>query len=561
MHSGRRLALSSTRSGRLSRASAGLPVLPTRHLRATPPAQIGPLLAGIGVAAVAYGTKLLLDAAKSGQAQEMMRSAAASVQQATEAARARGQQAANAAAAAAEAARSTQQHEPRSTGRRATPKSRSERAAEAAGASAARAEQSPDSYFTTDTMGIDPGQGAQAWSGACAAILDGGEPRVVENEQGFRSTPSLVSFADGGEVLVGQPAKRMLFARGATPVFQHAQLLGLRFDSVECKQLLDSGHLGSLEVCAAEDGEEGDSTAVRVHGVVHTPEELTARVLGSLKQSAEAALGNRVVYSAVVGAPVLATERTRAALLAAGKRAGLKNIDLLDTPVAVARAAELELANELSRAKTIGVYELGGQSFSFSVLSRSAVSAGWAVRGAERLPLLGSEKMNLALVDDLVKDFQAEHGIDLAADHLALQRLHEAAEAATLELCSAPSASISLPFITADVSGPKHLERSLSRAHFEALVEPTLLGSLPACEAALRDAEVTTADLEAVVVAGGAARLAAVQRSVEQFFGSDAEGRPLPSPPLVLTTSRPEEAVSLGAAAHAQALQADQYGG
>ena len=502
-----------------------------RSLRATPPKEVGPLIAGIGVAVMAYGAKLLMEAARSGQAQEAMQRAAESVR---------------AGAAAASSAASS-----------ATTSARRRTASSAAASEEEQRHGSPiDSYFTTDVMGVDLGQGAKAWSGACAAIVERGDARVVENAQGQRATPSMVAFTDGGELLVGQPAKKLLFARGATPIAVHTQLLGLAHDSDVLRQLLHAGLLGALDV-VADGSDSADARAVfRVHGVHHRPEELTARVLGSLKDAAESALGNRKILSAVAGAPVLATDATREAIVAAGRRAGLSHIDLIDVPVAGACAAADELP-QLGGARKIGVYDLGGASFSFSVLERTDGGAhglgevgdvGWRVLGASRRPLLGGEGFDVAIVDHLVSSFRQEHSIDLSVDHLALQRLHEAAETAKLELSTAHQAAISLPFITADASGPKHLEMSLGRARFHTLIEPLLLQSTPACEEALANAGVGKGALDAVLLIGGSARVEAVAEHAASVLGAPT-----------LRMARPEEAVALGAATVAQGLQEREF--
>jgi len=260
---------------------------------------------------------------------------------------------------------------------------------------------------------------------------------------------------------------------------------------------------------------------------------------------------------------VLASERTREALVTAGKRAGLHRVELLEEPVAAALSAELEIGAALESVTRLGVYDLGGQVFSFSILERiesapltdadvaPAVSAGWAVLGARRQSLLGSEQFDDAIVRWLVRGFEEEHGLDLSADYLALQRLYEAAESAKLELSSSGGvAAISLPFITADASGPKHLDAALSRAKLESLLQPTLAQTTAACDEALRDAAVRASDLDAVLLIGGSARSSAVEEHVASQFGR----RPI-------RISRPEEAVALGAAVHAQRLQAQQYGG
>lgn len=495
-----------------------------RALRTSAPKEVGPLIAGIGIAAVAYGTKLLVEAAQSGRAQQVVSQAAEAVRDAASAAQQRS-------ASAAASGRKPDAAEPDEAQRRS----------------------SVNAYFTTDVMGVDLGEGAKAWSGASAAIVDSRSARVVENEQGMRATPSLVAFTESGDILVGQPAKKLLFARGATPVTGFSQMLGLRFDSQEFVELRDAGAFGKLEVIA--DTRERDisddvdansrAAAIRVHGLMHRPEELSSRVLGSLKGSAEAALGNRVVLSAVIAAPVCASVSTRNAIIAAGKRAGLRRVELIDAPVAGACAASLELPT-MTDVANLGVYELGGRGFSFSVLERSSASSpGWSVRAARRHTLLGSESFDLAIVDWLAASFQAEHGIDLSKDHLALQRLHEAAESAKLELCSAPQASVSLPFITADAEGPKHLDTSLTRAKLDELIEPVLQHSLTEVDKTLGDAGMHMTGLDGVLLVGGAARLA----SVADLVTRHANGVP------VHRTDRPEEVIALGAAVYAQELQ------
>lgn len=521
----------------------------TRHLRATAPKEVGPLIAGLGVAAMAYGAKLLVEGVQSGKVQEAMKQAADGVSKAASGAASAASSAAASASAAAGSAVNTKQQQPKQpTWKRASPQQQQQRAKE----QQAGGQQQPsdlDAYFTTDVMGVELGEGATAWSGATVAILEAGAPKVIENEQGMRSTPSVVAFTDGGEVLVGQPAKKLLFSNRATPVSAHVLLLGLDADSPELQVLRDGGALGDLEVGAGEGG--SNAAVVKVHSVSHTPEELSSRVLGSLKESAESALGNRSVLSAVLAAPVAASERTRDALVAASKLAGLSRVVLLESAVAGACAASLELS-ELAQCQKLGVYELGGRSFSFSVLQRNGGGGGadaaaeWEVVTAQREVLLGSEAFDAAVVEHLVDGFQQEQGIDLSADHLALQRLHEATESAKLELCKEAAASISLPFITADATGPKHLETTLSRAKFESLIEPTLKRTSPIVAAVLSEAGLTKDDLHAVLLLGGSARLAAVEAHAQSLF----EGRP------TLRTDRPEEAVALGAAAYAQRLQA-----
>lgn len=489
---------------------------------------IGPLMAGIGVAGMLYGTKMLLELA----------SGAAAKRPTT------GDDGPTRASSEPEDARSSGFSSPSSDGMRPA-----------------------ESYFTTSAMGIDLGHGAKEWSGACAAIVSGGGVRVVENEQGSRCTPNAIAFTDSGEVVVGQPAKNLLFSRSAKTVVGHGLLHGVEYGSAECDELLAAG-LFPFEVTADA---QTNAALVRVHSVSHAPEAMSARMLSQLKASSEEALGGSIsILSAVIGSPVLATEPTRDALLAAGKRAGLHRVELIDEPVAAALAAELEIGS-LASARRLGVYDLGGRSFSFSVLERQGGSAaagergsgaaaeeagegsvaGWSVLAARRRTLLGGESFDDALVESLVEGFKEEHGIDLTHDPLALQRLHEAAEGAKVELSSSSGmAAISLPFITADASGPKHMDVTISRAKFDALAQPTLKQTSSVSEEALRAASLRPSDLDAILLTGGSARLSAVVDHAAALFGR--------SP---LRTARPEEAIALGAAVHAQHLQALQYGG
>jgi len=503
-----------TRGARNSVAAANS--LHTRLLRTSRPTEVGPLVAGVGVAAVLYGAKLLLDVAGNPEVQDGTRRAASNTG---------------------------------SNDADAKPGGRA--AAASASTATASSTRSLESYFTTDVMGVDLGHGAKEWSGACAAVVSGGALRIVESEQGSRMMPNAVAFTVSGDVLVGQPAKNLLFSRNAKSVVGHQLLHGIQHGSAEADVL---GSAGGLPYELVADPATG-LVLVQVHGIGHKPEELSGRVLSLLRGSAEAALGGgRSVLSAVVGAPVGASDATRAALVAAGKCAGLHRVELLDEAVAGAYAAERELEASVGpEVRRLGVYALGGKAFSFSVLERTATEtgsaeAGWRVLAAQRTPLLGGERFDEAVVEYLVTSFEEEHGIDLSRDHLALQRLHEAAEAAKLELSSALSASISLPFITADAHGPKHMELALSRAKFDGLVEPTLNESLGACDAVLSEAALQPSDLDAILLLGGTARTAVVEATAARHFGQ-----------APLRMARPEEAIALGTAALAQRMQEHQY--
>lgn len=373
-------------------AAVVLPHVPWRLLHSTRPAQVGPLIAGIGVAAVAIGVKALFEAAQASPAvQEAVRQAAES-------------SSSNTGSSSSAAATTTNNRGSTSA----------EETAHVDGLNRAR---STESYFTTDVMGVDLGHGAKEWSGSYAAVLSGsgvGSARVVENELGSRSTPSVVAFNDNGEVLVGQPAKNLLFSQRATAITGHHLLHGIPHGTTEFDELVD---VGALPYDVAADGDTG-AALIRVHGIARRPEEISARVLTSLRASAEAALGGgRSVLSAVLSAPVNASEETRAALVAAGKRAGLHRIELLEEPMAAVLGAEPELSRALSDVRRLGVYDLGGRAFTFSLLERIGASAPepllpWSLVSAHRTVQLAGEQIDLALVESLVDGFRADHGMD-----------------------------------------------------------------------------------------------------------------------------------------------------
>jgi len=375
-------------------------------------------------------------------------------------------------------------------------------------------------------------------------VYDGEAARVVENEQGQRLTPSVVAFQDDGETLVGQPAKKLLFSRSAISVSGHQLLLGVPYDSPECRDFLDSSP-ASYTVAAAADGK----AAIQVHGVLHSPSDIASRPLSQLKANAERAMGGRSIISAVIGMPTAANDAVREAIGAAARRAGLQQLELLPAAVAAAMAAEEELGKPIAEASSLGVLELNGRSSAFSVLGRTAEPLAWEVVVGKRQRRHGAEQLEGMLVAHLVAEFRQTEGIDLSSDHLAMQRLHEAAESAKMQLCSSLQASVSLPFITADINGPKHMDVLLSRARFAGIVAPALEGMLSICDEALAAAAITPSDLDAVLVVGGAARAPPLIELVESYFGR-----------APLRTERPEESVALGAAAHARQLQALQYG-
>ena len=495
---------------------------PLRGMRVTPPVHAGPLIAGLGVALVAYGTKLLMQATRNRKFQEAMCRTGA----------AEGKSGVVAMAAP-------------------------ERSQDAVARSASFS-------FTTGTMGASLGGGSSSWSGACCAIWDRageGSVRVVENEQGGRTTPAVVAFGDSGKALVGLHAKRLLFSKSSVAVCGHQLLLGVAYDSAERRAFEKMGALGSLMLVPTPDG----AAAVDVRSVRHTPAELLARTIAQLKADAEVAHGGRAVSSAVLSIPAGSDIAARAAMEAAGRAAGLSHLELIEAPVAAAIAAAVELAPVLDCARRLAVFEWCGRAISVAVLVRRVgVDApsptraeAWEIEASSRRIIGGDgiggfgsvgEPLESVLVAHLAENFRQEHGIELRGDHLAMARLFEAAEAAKLELSATYEAKISLPYITANADGPKHLQTTLSRARFEALAEPLLHEVLAVCE----DVEATLVGgdtliaCDALLLVGGHARLPALIKRLTCRFG----GR------VPLSCARPDETLAFGAATHAQALQA-----
>ena len=494
--------------GAAGRVASPQTALLARGLRTTQPAEIGPFVAGIGLAVAVYGAKLLLQASSNPRFKESMRSRDGSAPDRPET------EAEVEARFARRAAREA--HEKAASGGK--------------------------DYMHAGVMGVDLGEGAKEWGGACVAIIDGGDAAVAVNENGARTTPAVVAFSDAGEVSVGAPAKKQIFSRTATAISAHTLLLGSAFESTESRHVRGGGGvpLGAAPIDVAEG--DGGAAAIRVHGVLHAPDALASRVISALKGSAEAALGGRTVFAASIAVPAGASASLEAAAESAGRSAGLPHVRLISAPIAAALGAQAAGALP-EAARDVGVLVMGGLSTSAAVV-RHAADGEWEVIGASRVvDGDGSDGLDDALVDYLAETFVAEHGIELRSDHLALQRLHEAAEGAKSELASAVSASVSLPFITADASGPKHMELSLSRARFGALVGERIRGPIAAAaDGALAAAGMRPADLDAVLLAGGGARAQVVAEIAAEVFGRQP-----------LSTTRPEELVALGAARHAAA--------
>ncbi|MCD2175828.1 molecular chaperone DnaK [Rhizobium sp. C4] len=376
-------------------------------------------------------------------------------------------------------------------------------------------------------IGIDLGT-----TNSCVSVMDGKDARVIENAEGARTTPSMVAFNDDGERLVGQPAKRQAVTNPENTLFAVKRLIGRRFDDKLVEK--DKG-LVPYEIVR---GSNGDAW-VKAGGTDYSPSQISAMVLQKMKETAEAYLGEKV-EKAVITVPAYFNDAQRQATKDAGKIAGLEVLRIINEPTAAALAYGLDKRE----GKTIAVYDLGGGTFDISVLE---IGDGvFEVKSTNGDTFLGGEDFDMRLVEYLADEFKKDNGIDLKKDKLALQRLKEAAEKAKIELSSSQQTEINLPFITADASGPKHLTLKLTRAKFEALVDDLVQRTVAPCKAALKDAGVTAAEIDEVVLVGGMSRMPKVQEVVKQLFGKEPH-----------KGVNPDEVVAMGAAIQAGVLQGD----
>lgn len=376
-------------------------------------------------------------------------------------------------------------------------------------------------------IGIDLGT-----TNSCVAIMDGKEPKVVENAEGARTTPSIVAFTDGEERLVGQPAKRQAVTNPENTIFAVKRLIGRRYDDpvTEKDKKLVPYHIVK--------GDNGDAW-VEAGGRKQSPSQISAMILQKMKETAEAYLGEKV-EKAVITVPAYFNDAQRQATKDAGKIAGLEVLRIINEPTAAALAYGLDK----KEGKTIAVYDLGGGTFDISVLE---IGDGvFEVKSTNGDTFLGGEDFDMRLVEYLAAEFKKEQGIDLKNDKLALQRLKEAAEKAKIELSSTTQTEINLPFITADATGPKHLTLKLTRAKFEQLVEDLVQRTIDPCKAALKDAGLKAGEIDEVVLVGGMTRMPKIQEIVKQFFGKEPH-----------KGVNPDEVVALGAAIQAGVLQGD----
>ncbi len=376
-------------------------------------------------------------------------------------------------------------------------------------------------------LGIDLGT-----TNSCMAIMDGSTYKIIENAEGKRTTPSIVAFTDKGERLVGDPAKRQAVTNPDRTIYAAKRLIGRRFDD---KEVQDSIKKSPFKIVK---GDNGDA-AIEVDGEKYAPAQIASFVLGKMKEAAENYLGEKIT-EAVITVPAYFNDSQRQATKDAGKIAGLDVLRIINEPTAAALAYGLDKKQH----GTIAVYDLGGGTYDVSILE---IGDGvFEVKSTNGDTFLGGEDFDLRIIDFLADEFKKEQGIDLRADKLALQRLKEAAEKAKIELSSAMETEINLPFITADASGPKHLNIKLSRAKLEGLVDDLVQRTIEPMKKAMKDAGVTSAQIDEVVLVGGMTRMPKIIETVKTFFGKEPH-----------KGVNPDEVVAAGAAIQGGVLKGD----
>lgn len=376
-------------------------------------------------------------------------------------------------------------------------------------------------------IGIDLGT-----TNSCVAVMDGKDAKVIENQEGTRTTPSMVAFTDSGERLVGQPAKRQAVTNPENTLFAIKRLIGRRFDDPTAQK--DKGMVPYTIV----KGDNGDAW-VEMEDKKYSPSQISGFILQKMKETAESYLGESV-SQAVITVPAYFNDSQRQATKDAGKIAGLEVLRIINEPTAAALAYGLEK----KESGTIVVYDLGGGTFDVSILE---IGDGvFEVKATNGDTFLGGEDFDTRVVDYLADEFKKENSIDLRGDKLALQRLKEAAEKAKIELSSAMQTEINLPFITADQSGPKHLNIKLSRAKLEALVDDLVKRTVDPCKAALKDAGLKASEIDEVILVGGMTRMPKIAGAVKDFFGKDPH-----------KGVNPDEVVAIGAAIQGGVLKGD----
>src|SRR5919202_1923468 len=376
-------------------------------------------------------------------------------------------------------------------------------------------------------IGIDLGT-----TNSCVAVMEGQNAKVIENSEGMRTTPSMVAFTEGGERLVGQPAKRQAVTNPENTFFAIKRLIGRRFDDPMVKKDVD---LVSYKIIR---GDNGDAW-VDSRGDKYAPSQISAFILQKMKETAESYLGE-TVDQAVITVPAYFNDSQRQATKDAVRIAGLEVLRIINEPTAAALAYGMEKKG----TGTIAVYDLGGGTFDISILE---IGDGvFEVKSTNGDTFLGGEDFDKKIIDYLADEFKKEQGIDLRNDRLALQRLKEAAEKAKIELSSSMQTEVNLPFITADQTGPKHLNIKLTRAMLQSLVDDLIQRTVEPCQAALKDAGLKASEIDEVILVGGMTRMPKVQETVKQFFGKEPN-----------RSVNPDEVVAIGAAIQAGVLKGE----
>ncbi len=381
-------------------------------------------------------------------------------------------------------------------------------------------------------IGIDLGT-----TNSCVAVMEGGKPKVLENSEGDRTTPSVVAFTEDGEALVGQSAKRQAVTNPHNTVFASKRLVGRKFDEKVVQHDLE---LMPYKIVKAKNGDAW----IEAGGQQMAPPEISARVLQKMKQTAEDYLGSEVT-EAVITVPAYFNDSQRQATKDAGRIAGLEVKRIINEPTAAALAYGLE---KQQGDRKIAVYDLGGGTFDVSIIEIADVDGEhqFEVLSTNGDTFLGGEDFDRHLIDYLADEFKKDQGMDLRGDPLAMQRLKEGAEKAKIELSSSSQTEVNLPYITADQSGPKHLNMKLSRAKLEALVDDLINRTIGPCKTALKDAGLSASDIDDVLLVGGQTRMPKVQETVKDFFGSEPR-----------RDINPDEAVAVGAAIQGGVLGGD----
>src|SRR5438093_2268124 len=382
-------------------------------------------------------------------------------------------------------------------------------------------------------IGIDLGT-----TNSCVAIMEGGQPKVIENSEGARTTPSIVAYLEDGEILVGAPSKRQAVTNAKNTVFAVKRLIGRRFEEKEVQKDIN---LMPYRIVRADNGDAW----VEIRGKKIASQQVSAEVLRKMKKTAEDYLGEEVT-EAVITVPAYVNDSQRQATKDAGRIAGLEVKRIINEPTAAALAFGLDKHGKGDRK--VAVFDVGGGTFDISIIEIADVDGEkqFEVLSTNGDTFLGGEDFDQRIIDYIVTEFKKDQGVDLTKDVLALQRLKEAAEKAKIELSNSTQTDVNLPYITADATGPKHLNIKLTRAKLEALVEDLIERTMEPCRIAIKDAGVKVSEIDDVILVGGQTRMPKVQDKVKEFFGKEPR-----------KDVNPDEAVAVGAAIQAGVLQGD----